>query len=238
MLKAFYHKTVDDVLPGGKQWRILHACTGILFCPPDLLRLLTAAFPEQLAEHDEDGNLPMHVAASSSVEEVWNYNHAVDQLTEHEKNFYDSLSRCPKSTIEILLEAQPDAAELRNRDGRLPFQLAMESNKAWGDGTDALFKAFPRASQIRDSNGKLPIQLAIEKGWAWNDGISVICEAFPHAVNVKDNETGLYPFMLAASIAEPSLSTIYSLLRKIPELLGRFAAAESGLSPAKCDKLC
>jgi hypothetical protein len=63
LTKDFHHKSIDDVLPNGKLWRLMHACAGIDFFPPHLLRLLTAAFPDEVTEEDEDGKLPIHVAA-------------------------------------------------------------------------------------------------------------------------------------------------------------------------------
>jgi ankyrin repeat protein len=133
LTKAFYHKSIDDVLPDGKVWRLLHACAGIDFFPPNLLRLLTVAFPDDVTEEDEDGNLPIHVAAMG--------NFYPSTSTEEYPEDYEANSGTAASTIAILLEADPSSARCRNCQGKSPLQLAIESGRDWDDGIGALLAA-------------------------------------------------------------------------------------------------
>jgi hypothetical protein len=131
--KAFYHKSIDDILPDGKLWRLMHACAGIDFFPPNLLRLLTAAFPDDASEEDEDGNLPIHVAALGVFQ-------SIHMTRPHEDDTEEdvAISGLPELTIAILLEANPASARSRNHQGKFPLQLAIESGGDWQDGIELL----------------------------------------------------------------------------------------------------
>ena len=111
-----------------------------------------------------------------------------------------------------------------------------------------VLKKYPSVGMAPDANGKLPIHIAIENGWPVHD---LIVGAAPHTLEVKDPVTGLYPFLLAASITTktttidskeeataPSnaeeekatskstfnadLSTLYELIREAPLMLQGF----------------
>jgi hypothetical protein len=149
LTKAFYHKSIDGVLPNGKLWRLMHACAGIDFFPPHLLRLLTAAFPAGVSEDDEDGNLPIHVAASGDFPSI--------HMTRPFPVDFEAFSGTPESTITILIEADPTSACCRNRQGKFPLQLAIESGRDWGDGIGALADAFLAAIRDKDKESGLDL---------------------------------------------------------------------------------
>jgi hypothetical protein len=154
--KAFYHKSIDDVLPDGRLWRLLHACAGIDFFPPNLLRLLMAVFPDDVSEEDEDGNLPIHVAALGVFRSI----HMARPSTEdYEGEDYDFYRGTAASTIAILLKANPASARFRNRQGKLPLQLAIESGRDWQDGIGALADAFLAAIGDKDNETGLDLFL-------------------------------------------------------------------------------
>jgi hypothetical protein len=152
LTKACHHKSIDDVLPNGRLWRRMHACAGINFFPPHLLRLLTVAFPDGVTEEDENGNLPIHVAALGnfpSIHMTW--------PTEAFAADMEAFSGTAKSTIAILLEADPTSARRRNRQGKFPLQLAIESGRDWGDGIGTLADAFLAAIGDRDKESGLDL---------------------------------------------------------------------------------
>jgi hypothetical protein len=153
LTKAFYHKSIEDVLPNGKVWRIMHASAGIDFFPPNLLRLLTAAFPDDMTEEDEDGNLPIHVAAMG--------NFYPSTSTEEYSGDFVANSGTAASTIAILLEVNPSSARCRNRQGKSPLQLAIESGRDWEDGIGALADAFLAAIGERDKETGLDLFLPL-----------------------------------------------------------------------------
>ena len=103
---------VDDDVDGGY---IVHACAGIDKCPPALLEYAMLLHPEQLVIPDENGQLPLHIAASRSDTII---------LTD-------------------ILGACPGASRLRNGQGQLPFELAVESGRQWTDGVGQLLEANP-----------------------------------------------------------------------------------------------
>jgi hypothetical protein len=148
--KAFYHRSIEDVLPNGKVWRLLHASAGIDFFPPNLLRLLTAAFPDDVTEEDEDGNLPIHVAALGNF---------FPSSTEDYSEDFEANSGTPELSIAILLEANPASARCRNRQGKFPLQLAIESGRDWQDGIGALADAFLAATGDKDKETGLDLFL-------------------------------------------------------------------------------
>ena len=112
------------------------------------LALALSLFPDQAGYCDEEGNYPLHIAASSQP-----------------------LSRAPYSPrvcdpyrdpIEILLKAHPSAASTVNPKGALPIHLALaEGRRTWRTGVAALVRANSDSLLIRDPITQLyPYQLA------------------------------------------------------------------------------
>ena len=170
LTKAFYHKSIDDVLPDGKVWRLLHASAGIDFFPPHLLRLLTAAFPDDVTEEDEDGNLPIHVAAMGDFPSI--------HMTRSTEIFAEGIkfeSGTAASTIAILLKANPASARCRNRQGKFPLQLAIESGRGWHDGIGALVDAYLAAIGDKDKESGLDLFLLAA---AENRSLTIIYNLF------------------------------------------------------------
>jgi ankyrin repeat protein len=113
---------------------------------------LTVAFPDGVTEEDENGNLPIHVAALGnfpSIHMTW--------PTEAFAADMEAFSGTAKSTIAILLEADPTSARRRNRQGKFPLQLAIESGRDWGDGIGTLADAFLAAIGDRDKESGLDL---------------------------------------------------------------------------------
>lgn len=108
---------VDDYVDNAY---IVHACAGIDLCPPALLEYAMLLYPEQLVIPDENGQLPLHIAASRSDTVI---------LT-------DVLGACP------------GASKLRNRHGQLPIELAVESGRQWTDGVGQLLEANPGSLEV------------------------------------------------------------------------------------------
>jgi hypothetical protein len=132
----------------------MHACAGIDIFPPNFLRLLTAAYPDIVTQKDEDGNLPIHVAAMGdfpSIRTTWR------KPTEDDLTDFEATCGTAVSTIAVLLEANPSLARRRNRQGKLPLQLAIESGRDWQHGIGALADAFPAAIGHEDKETGLDL---------------------------------------------------------------------------------
>ena len=210
VMKAFYNKWGDDELRGDGEpsiFKVLHAAAGIHCFPPNLLRLLVACFPDSLNDYDEDGNLPIHVAATNAGEDAYQYFTDCDI---HEAN-----EGTMKTTIDILLAARPLAAKTCNRHGKLPLELAIESGRYMADVVTALLEHYPQAARLRSSTGKLPLQQAIECKNNCDEVVDALLKVFPRAVDETDSRTKLPLFLLAAT-ERCSPSVIYSLFRARP----------------------
>ena len=113
--------------------------------PATLNEALLKMFPSAVHKFDEDGNVPLHLAAAAG-------------------NF---------DMIFLLGEAFPSGASIRNEDGMLPLHFAIAAQGGYDstpnddelDGAiqiiKSVLKLFPRAVSIPDNGGNLPIHLAV-----------------------------------------------------------------------------
>jgi ankyrin repeat protein len=141
LLKAGYHNTTSDELPGNVPFRALHAAAG-LKVPNELISLLIRLFPGQLREVDEEhGWTPLHVEAAGP---------------------HKSRDKIDSPTgLEMLAQAYPDAARVLDRNGKLPLHLALEHDKTWKFGVKELVEAEPLALRIAVGySGMYPFELA------------------------------------------------------------------------------
>mmetsp|Transcript_16971 Transcript_16971/g.39175 ORF Transcript_16971/g.39175 Transcript_16971/m.39175 type:complete len:465 (-) Transcript_16971:142-1536(-) len=261
LTKAFYHKTTKDIrgddngnrkenhqgnvlLSPSKlritnkyvdrtvEFRLLHACAGIDWFPPNLLKLLVAAFPAALLERDEDENLPIHVAAGSMFESYKMYDY---QDYDSWPRDFEANSGYQKTTIDIFLRSNPHLARIRDGTGRLPLELALDNDlgklsqyeklhrrlRPWEDGgIGSLFEAYPGAAKIRNPVTKnLPLEITLSSGSIrdWDDGIEVLLRAYPEAASLKNPKTGKYLLQLAIERDTHFDDGIYGLLEASPK---------------------
>jgi ankyrin repeat protein len=100
----------------------------------------STALPDSVIEEDEDGNLPIHVAALGDFTST----HMTWRKPTHENwGDFEPTGGTAESTIAILLEANVASPRCRNRQGKFPLQLAIESGRDWQHGIGALADAFP-----------------------------------------------------------------------------------------------
>jgi hypothetical protein len=233
------------------EFLLLHACAGIDWFPPNLLRLLVAAFPGALLESDEDGNLPIHVASGGYFE-----SYKIDDDDAANSGYQ-------KTTLDILLEANPDLAKIPDGKGRLPLELAIESSeheihdeatkqqqqqsqhgqhnmwRPWVDGgICSLLKAYPEAARIRSPvSVKLPLEITLGRGSYrdWNDGVEALLKAYPEAAGLKNPYTGKYPLQLAIERETHFDDGVYGLIEVSPEvaLVTSFAVVSGGETQAR-----
>lgn len=283
LTKAFYHKTIEedhseedestnkgsststlritnDYADRRVEFRLLHACAGIDWCPPNLLRLLVAAFPGALLEADEDGNLPIHVAAGAFFE-----SYRTIDADSWETGDLEANSGYQKTTIDIFLEANPDLAKIPDAEGRLPLELAIESGtedeemsldsssiypghkrwRPWEDGgIGSLLKTYPGAARIRSPvTGKLPLEITLGRGSYrdWEDGVQALLDAYPEAARTRNPYTGKYPLQLAIERETHFDNGVYGLLEVSPEAAWACSAVaipEEGTTSSRKRKRC
>jgi hypothetical protein len=158
-----------------RQFRIVHASVALTGygCPPEMIRLAISIHPHQVREMDEDGNLPLHIAAAASSFGTLTENMG---MTDEESSvisdgmaslFSSNSARRNKNgnsnfdtVIKLLLKQYPQAAQTpHGRSGRLPLVLAARAgHRSWGDGMKTLLRAYPPAL-FSGSRGMIPVKL-------------------------------------------------------------------------------
>mmetsp|Transcript_31838 Transcript_31838/g.46908 ORF Transcript_31838/g.46908 Transcript_31838/m.46908 type:complete len:404 (-) Transcript_31838:145-1356(-) len=160
LAKAAYHGSIEVPLLNNKKWCVLHACAGIEGCPRNMLKLAVKIHPYQLLTFDEDGNLPLHIAAMSSKATI---------------SMEDEVD-----IISFFIEAEPAAARVFNGKGDLPLHLAIKSGKKWEEGVEIILHAYSGAITLRDEeSGLSPFMLAAVGNGASLDCIYHVLRACP-----------------------------------------------------------
>ncbi|KAL7545584.1 hypothetical protein ACHAWF_008933 [Thalassiosira exigua] len=117
-------------------------------------------------------------------------------------------------------------AALRQHDDSLENEDVNEFDADRGGAIVALSSASPQAIGRRNMQGRLPLVLAIESGASWDSGgVRHLIEKLPEIAEERDEVTGLYPFMLAASVGSVEVS--FELFRRNPDLVGPSAGDKS-----------
>jgi ankyrin repeat protein len=113
-------------------------------CPPGVFSLLISVYRNELTVKDEDGRLPLHIAATNATT----------------NRSYDVQSK-----ISMLLTEYQEAARIADASGRLPIYIALESGIAWDEGIQDLFALEPKIMGVRDCVTSLyPFMLAAVGG--------------------------------------------------------------------------
>jgi len=161
-----------------KPFRIVHASVGLagFGCPPEMVRLAMSIYPHQVREMDENGNLPLHIAATaSSLGNLTSNNSIIDEESSVFSDSIVSLFSAVSSkkygdksynfdsfdkVIKLLLKQYPQAAQTpHGRSGRLPLVLADRAgNRTWNDGMRTLLRAYPPAL-FSGSKGMISVKL-------------------------------------------------------------------------------
>lgn len=170
---------VEHHLLGECKFRIVHASVGLVGygCPPELIRLAIAIHPQQVREMDEDGNLPLHIAATASSSAADNATNQGGCGADDDSSVYSLTSFFSSSTtnatphafdkvIQILLRVYPEAANIpHGKSGRLPLLLAIRAGqRTWEDGIQTLVAANPAALHSAKLQKAYPEGLALVGG--------------------------------------------------------------------------
>ena len=141
----------DSPQESRRLFRIVHASVGLTGygCPPEMVRLALSIHPEQIQEMDEDGNMPIHIAAAASSLMVNSYAGGNDEeSTFSDVSFLSTVTACTNvfdKVIRILLHQYPAASRIpHGMSGKLPLMMALET-RSWNNGIKTLLDAFPAA---------------------------------------------------------------------------------------------
>lgn len=200
LLRAAWSAISKKTSSIGKWTSYVHAMA--LFaeaCPLELTELLVRSFPEMTKAPTETGFLPLHLAIRSTVRVRYNNKG-------HQHLQRNSLAARRSFVIQQLVEAFPESGKSR----------------------------FPARKNLSCSQGRNLLCQAIASGLKWHtvgpedeEGpLQCLALQNPTSIVSFDEETGLYPFLLAATTYRPesnqgvaTLDSIYSLLRSEPSVL-------------------
>jgi ankyrin repeat protein len=150
-----------------------HAVDVVPAAPQDLNQDMVRMFPSSVHKFDQDGNLPLHMAAASGNVEM----------------------------SVLLGERFPSGASVRNNDGMLPLHLAVQAcatplANAHGElvnGVDfvaLILQMFPGALAVPDSEGDLPLHIAAA-ALEGEVGVEIIYLLQDEADRLAKSENGL-----------------------------------------------
>ena len=176
-----------------RTFRIVHASVGLIGygCPPEMVRLAISIHPHQVKEMDEEGNLPIHIAATARSYLATNCAGAVND----------------KSTLAAAAAAAMAASDedsmVSDTTGVLSFfssATVSQTINAFDKVIKILIQHYPESAKIpQGKTGHLPLVMAVEAGCrSWDDGIHTLLSAYPPAIhNQKLFSLPLYPTVLA-----------------------------------------
>ena len=139
---------------------------------------------------------------------------------------------CPSQVLDQVLRRCHHQVQEKDPLGRLPLHVATGKTK-WSPQMRRRYK--PRELKVIKAllkmcpdaiycpfNQQLVLHRAIRNGHTWYGGVQALFQAHPDAGVLAEQWTQLLPFMLAAvpvGDSQPSLDTIYHLLRNNPHVL-------------------
>lgn len=120
ILKAGDMKTGADSNQSEKPFMVVHSACQVKDCSIGLLMLIVRAYPNQVRIEDETtGDFPLHMVAG------WE---TLDPT---------SISR-KSMALSVLISEYPDATKIRNKSGKTPLSLALETGTSWDSGVRRL----------------------------------------------------------------------------------------------------
>ena len=131
--------------------------------------------------------------------------------------------RAPLQLQQVAIKLHPEWVSVADSEGNYPLHnvvirkpLRIKDVHLIRD----LAEAYPEAASKRNAKGEEPIFIALRERIAWDAGLETLVKAQPDILSSVDSETGLYPFLLAASLdGKVTLETTYQLLCANPHLV-------------------
>ncbi|KAL3804388.1 hypothetical protein HJC23_011316 [Cyclotella cryptica] len=193
---------------GPVPFRAVHAASAVE-CPRCVLRIATILYPDQLMIPDEDGCLPLHIAAKAPVYRVHDLGGEGFSIDDAVFDDYEVNRRHSAIQLGEVIYSHKKDDDVCENPLNEPSVI------------DILLGVARSAARVPDPNGRLPLHAAIGSGKAFDQGVRGLVNAHPEALFIPDVETKLYPFMLAATAGadKKSCSTIFELMKLTPELV-------------------
>lgn len=123
------------------------------------------------------------------------------------------------NTYRVALTQRLDSFAVVDAEGNYPLHRAILLD-LFGPFISEILQAYPEAASVQNKDGDLPLFLAIRQRIAWKRGLEDIVNAATDILASQDKETGLFPFLLAASVdGDTAVDTTYQLLCAKPYLV-------------------
>mmetsp|Transcript_8360 Transcript_8360/g.14690 ORF Transcript_8360/g.14690 Transcript_8360/m.14690 type:complete len:385 (-) Transcript_8360:272-1426(-) len=147
-----------------------------------------------------------------------------EQREMHNYVFHGLLDlKAPLNALKTAIKLNPMWASYKDVDGNYPLHHVVMRRPFRVKDIEIirdLLHAYPDAACQRNKAGDLPIHIAIRDRMVWEEGLGCIANANTDVLGVPDQHTGLYPFLLAASLdGRVAVNTTYQLLLAKPYLL-------------------
>lgn len=193
---------------------VVHAAAATPAFPTEVLRFLCRMYPDAALNRNTHGMTPLLLACQSEeIKEPKEWNETEDGFREH---LEVSVGDVHNSDHEV------SGSETRLNDiGDSAFiALATSKESSMDDAPDCtlsvLLEWSPRSALVPDQSGRLPLNVAISSGRSWNV-VRQLLAAYPRSL-INQDRHGFSMFHHAAMFS-PELTTVYSLLRSLPEAL-------------------
>lgn len=163
-----------------RPFRIVHASVGLTGygCPPEMIKLAISVHPHQVREMDEDGNLPLHVAAAAS-----SFCMDTSMQQQQQMMMMDTSGSSRNPTGPVHDDAWETMSMVSDTTGLLSAAGLNSTTRAFDKVIKLLLQHYPDSAKIpHGKSGRLPLVLAFKRR-TWEDGIKTLLYAYPAALH-------------------------------------------------------
>jgi ankyrin repeat protein len=159
----------------------------------EIIKFLVNQNPELVSARDEDGSVPLHVACATSA---------------------------PLEIARYLVEYAPETLQVaRTTDGSYPLHVALEHGASLVVIDLLLHSQDPDTTKLTNNAGETPLHVACRRRASF-DGVQNVMNGSGDAVKSETSQ-GELPLFMACAAAEPSLNTIFILMKEYPDVVKR-----------------
>lgn len=131
--------------------------------------------------------------------------------------------KSPIQLIKTAIRVNTDWAKHADAHGNYPLHLIVQRRPFRYKDVEViqeLLRACPDAAEKRNKDNDLPVHIAIRERMVWEEGVGDIANANTEILGIPDIQTGLYPFLLSATLGgRVAVNTTYQLLLAKPHLV-------------------
>jgi len=173
---------------------LIHAAIK-LDCPRQVVKIATKLYPDQLHKTDSSGYTPLALAARASIFKE-------HDLSDEGYCIEDQIHGDDVPPISFSDYDLSSDNEHRRQQEQQSYQTTSPSVIKI-----ILDASIEMASHPHPHTERIPLHDAILSGKTWFEGVHTILNAYPDGIMTVDLVTGLYPFMLAATVGTTSSSS-------------------------------